>query len=115
MEGRAQGSFPNAGKIAGPRPRMSAERDAFFVAVWQDGGPMHRSRQQQMAALPPEKAKEAETLLAQAAEMEKTLPTKEVPMACASKRAETMDQKIFVRGDYHNLGEPVARTVPGDS
>ena len=38
-----------------------------------------------MAALPAEKAKQAETLLAQAAEMEKTLPTKEVPMACAVK------------------------------
>ena len=109
---QAQGSFPNSGKIAGPRPRMSVERDAFFVSAWQDGGPMHRSRQQQMAALPPEKAKQAETLLAQAAEMEKTLPTKEVPMACAVKEGPAMDQKIFVRGDYHNPGEPVARTVP---
>ena len=23
-----------------------------------------------------------------------------------------MDQKVFVRGDYHNLGDPVERTVP---
>ena len=51
-------------------------------------------------------------MLAQAAEMEKTLPTKEVPMACAVKEGETMDQKVFVRGDYHNLGDPVERTVP---
>jgi hypothetical protein len=109
---QAQGSFPNSGKIAGPRPRMSEERDAFFVSAWQDGGPMHRSRQQQMAALPAEKAKQAEALLAQAAEMEKALPTKEVPMACAVKEGPAMDQKIFVRGDYHNPGEPVARTVP---
>jgi hypothetical protein len=65
-----------------------------------------------MASLPPEKAKEVEALLAQAAEMEKTLPTKEVPMACAVKEGDTMDQKIFVRGDYHNLGDPVERTVP---
>jgi hypothetical protein len=113
----AQGSFPNAGKIAGPRPRMSVEKDAFFVAVWQDGGPLYRgplyrSREEQMASLSPEKAKQAEALLAQAAEMEKTLPTKEVPMACAVKEGETMDQKVFVRGDYHNLGDPVARTVP---
>jgi hypothetical protein len=109
---QAQSNFPNAGKVAGPHPRMSAEKDPFFVAIWQDGGPLYRSREAQMAALSPEKAKQAETLLAQAAEMEKTLPTKEVPMACAVKEGDTMDQKIFVRGDYHNLGDPVERTVP---
>jgi cytochrome c553 len=108
----AQGSFPNAGKIAGPRPRMNAGKDPFFVAVWQDGGPLYRSRDEQMASLSPEKAKQAEALIAQAAEMEKTLPTKEVPMACAVKEGQTMDQKVFVRGDYHNLGDPVEHTVP---
>jgi hypothetical protein len=108
----ARGSFPNAGKIAGPHPRMSAEKDPFFVAVWQSGGPLYRSRDEQMASLSPEKAKQAVTLLSQAAEMEKTLPTKEVPMACAVKEGETMDQKVFVRGDYNNLGDPVERTVP---
>ena len=108
----ARGSFPKAGKVAGPRPRMSADRDGFFVAVWQDGGPLHRSQEEQLASLPSEKAKQAEALLAQAAEMEKTLPTKEVPMACAVKEGDTMDQKIFVRGDYHNPGDPVERTVP---
>jgi hypothetical protein len=113
----ARGSFPNAGKIAGPRPRMSVEKDAFFVAVWQDGGPLYggplyRSREEQMASLSPEKAKQAAALIAQAAEMEKTLPTKEVPMACAVKEGDTMDQKVFVRGDYHNLGDAVERTAP---
>ena len=109
---QARTSFPNAGKVAGPRPRMSAEKDGFFVAVWQDSGPLHRSRDEQMASLSPEKAKEAEALLAQVAEREKALPMKEVPMACAVKEGDTMDQKIFVRGDYHNLGDPVERTFP---
>jgi hypothetical protein len=109
---QAQSNFPNAGKIAGPHPRMTIEKDAFFVATWQDGGPLHRSKDQQLASLSPEKAKQAALLLAQAAEMEKTLPTKEVPMACAVKEGDTMDQKVFIRGDYHNLGDPVERTVP---
>jgi cytochrome c553 len=114
---QAQGNFPNAGKIAGPHPRMSVEKDAFFVAVWQDGGPLYRgplyrSRDEQMASLSPEKSKQATALLAQAVEMEKTLPTKEVPMACAVKEGEAIDQKVFVRGDYHNLGDPVEHTVP---
>jgi hypothetical protein len=108
----ARSSYPNAGKVAGPRPRLSANHDRFFIAVWQDGGPLHRSREEQIASLPPEKAKEVEALLAQAVEKEKALPTKEVPMACAVKEGDTMDQKIFVRGDYHNLGDPVERTVP---
>ncbi len=108
----AQGSFPNSGKVAGPRPRMTAEKDPFFVAVWQDSGPLHRSREEQLASLTAEKAEQAKTLLAQAAELEKTLPTKEVPMACAVKEGQTMDQKVFLRGDYHSLGDPVERTVP---
>jgi cytochrome c553 len=109
---QAQSNFPNAGKIAGPHPRMTADKDPFFVAIWQDGGPLSRSRDEQMASLTPEKAEQAKALLAQAAEMEKTLPTKEVPMACAVKEGPSMDQKVFVRGDYHNLGDPVERTVP---
>jgi hypothetical protein len=108
----ARSSFPNAGKIAGPHPRMSAEKDPFFVAVWQENGPLHRSRDEQIAALPPEKAKEVTALLSQAADKERTLPRKEIPMACAVKEGETMNQKVFLRGDYHSLGDPVERTVP---
>ncbi|HLK62429.1 MAG TPA: DUF1549 and DUF1553 domain-containing protein [Bryobacteraceae bacterium] len=109
---QARNSFPHAGKVAGPRPQMSGAKDAFLTAVWVENGPLHRSREEQIATLPADKAKQVGELTAQLAEMEKTLPTKEVPMACAVKEGNTADQKIFVRGDYHNLGEPVARTVP---
>ncbi len=109
---QAQHSFPNAGKVAGPRPKLTGEKDPFFVAVWQNSGPLHRTRDEQLAALAPEKLREAQSLLAQSAELEKTLPSKEIPMACAVLEGETMDQKIFVRGDYHNLGDAVDRTVP---
>jgi hypothetical protein len=109
---QAQSNFPNAGKIAGPHPRMSAEKDPFFVAIWQDGGPLYRSRDEQMASLSPEKAAQAKTLMAQAAEMEKALPTKEVPMACAVKEGTKMLQSVFVRGDYHSAGDAVEPTAP---
>ncbi len=108
----ARSSFPKAGKIAGPHPQMSAEKDPFFVAVWQNSGPLHRSRDEQIAALPSDKGKEVTALLAEASDMERTLPRKEVPMACAVKEGETMNQKVFLRGDYHSLGDPVERTVP---
>jgi len=109
---QARNSFPNSGKIAGPRPQMTADKDPFFVAIWQNSGPLHRTQDEQLATLTPEKAHEVQTLLLQAADMEKTLPRKEIPMACAVKEGETMDQKVFLRGDYHSLGDPVARTVP---
>jgi hypothetical protein len=109
---QAQASFPSAGKVAGPHPEMTVEKAPFFVAVWQNGGPLHRSREEQLATLSGEKLQQAQKLLAQVGEMEKTLPTKEVPMACAVKEGETMDQKVFIRGDYHNLGDPVERTAP---
>jgi len=91
---------------------MSAAKDPFFVAVWPENGPLHRTREEQLATLAPEKLTQIQKLLADSAELEKTLPTHEVPMACAVKEGQTMDQKIFVRGDYHNLGDPVERTVP---
>ncbi len=109
---QALSSFTNEGKVAGPHQRMSAEKDPFFVAAWQDGGPLHRSREEQLASLAPEKAKQAQALMAQAAEMEKTLPAKDVPMACAVKEGTKMFQSIFVRGDYHNAGDSVEPTAP---
>ena len=108
----ARQSYPNSGKVAGPRPKMTMEKDPFFVAAWQDSGPLHRTQEEQLATLDAEKAKEARDLLAQATEMEKTLPRKEVPMACAVKEGETMNQHVFLRGDYHSLGDSVDRTVP---
>jgi cytochrome c553 len=108
----AQHSYPKAGKIAGPRPHMRPDKDAFAIAIWQNNGPLHYSREEQIAKLTPEKAQQVQALLAQAAELEKTLPTHEVPMACAVKEGETMDQHVFLRGDYHSLGDPVDRTVP---
>lgn len=108
----AQQSYPDAGKIAGPRPQLRSEKDAFAIAVWWKDGPLHRSREEQLATLSHDKAQEVQTLLAQASQLEKTLPTKEVPMACAVKEGETMNQKVFLRGDYHSLGDPVGRIGP---
>jgi hypothetical protein len=108
----ARGSYPNSGKVVGARPRMTVEKGPFFVATWQDGGPLHRTRDEQIASLSPDKATEVRELLAQADAMEKTLPRKEVAMACAVKEGDTVQQHVFLRGDYHSLGDPVERTVP---
>jgi cytochrome c553 len=110
---QAEQAFPSAGKIAGPRPQTDKQKDQFFYATWiADNGPLHRSQDEQIATLTPEKTATLRGLLAQTAELEKTLPKTEVPMACAVKEGEIVDQHVFLRGDYHNLGDPVERTVP---
>ena len=109
----ARGSYPNAGKVAGPRPEVDPKQHPFFYAAWLDPkGPLYRSQEDQIATLKPEQQTELRKLLAQSEEAEKTLPTKEIPMAAAVKEGPTMDQKVFLRGDYHNLGDPVERTEP---
>ena len=110
---QARQAFPSAGKVAGPRPQVNKDKDPFFYATFVADGPVHRSREEQIATLTPEQAGEVRGLLARSAELERTVPKSEVPMACAVKEGETMDQKVFLRGDYHNLGDPVDRTVPG--
>ena len=109
---QAEQSFPSAGKIAGPRPVMNKQKDPFFVATWIENGPLYRSKDEQIATLAPEKAEQIRALLTRSAELAKNLPTQEIPMACAVKEGETMDQKVFIRGDYHSLGDKVAPTVP---
>ena len=109
---QAERSFPSAGKVAGPRPEVSKKDDAFFYATWVAAGPLQRTEEEQIATLTPEKADALRVLLAKEAELRRTVPSQEIPMACAVKEGQTMDQKVFVRGDYHNLGDPVTLTAP---
>jgi len=109
---QARRAFPSAGKVAGPRPEVNKDQNPFFHATFVADGPIHRSRDEQIATLKAEQAIEVRALLAKSVELERTVPKSEVPMACAVKEGDTMDQKVFLRGDYHNLGDPVSRTVP---
>ncbi len=109
----ARQSYPSAGKVAGPKPLVNKTQYPFFYAAWADpSGPLYRSEDDRISALAPDKATEIRALLAQSAAAEKILPTQEIPMACAVKEGPAMDQHVFLRGDYHNLGDPVERTVP---
>jgi len=109
----ARSGYPSAGKLPGPRPQVDAKKDPFFYAVWvEQNGPLTRTEDDQIASLAPEKQTEVRALLAKSAELEKNLPAKEIPMACAVKEGETMAQHVFLRGDYHNEGDLVSPTVP---
>ncbi len=113
---QAQSNYPQCGK---DRRTASAhdggEGPVLLRGMAATAGRFTVRSEEQFASLTPEKAAQARDLLAQAAAMEKTLPTKEVPMACAVKEGDTMDQKVFLRGDYHNLGDPVRAHGPRDS
>ena len=135
----ARHSYPAAGKVAGPRPVFRSEDGPFFHAVWIEKGPLHRSQEDQIATIKDDgadddsvkkegrrgkddkprepqtreqKIKSVRELIAQRTELERTAPTKEVPMASAVKEGESEDQKVFLRGDYHNLGDPVQKIPP---
>ena len=109
---QARKSYPEAGKVAGPRPEWKLADGPFFYATWITNGPMHLSQDDQIATLDGEKAKSVRDLIAQREQLERAAPKEEVPMACAVKEGPVMDQKVFLRGDYHNLGAPAPRTFP---
>lgn len=88
------------GRDVPARPKFEAEDDPFFEAATLKGGPMELPESPRLVVL----RKEFEQL-------EKSLP--EAPaMASAVNDGIPVDQKVFVRGDYHNLGEPVAKQFP---
>ena len=112
---QAYRSFPAAGKVAGARPVVSQEKEPFFYAVAASEtprGPFYQSEDDQLATLSPEKAAAVRALIVQRNEAERLAPKHEIAMACTVKEGPTMDQKVFLRGDYHNLGDPVQRTAP---
>jgi hypothetical protein len=88
------------GRDLPPRPKVDADEDPFFEAATFKSGPMELPDSPRLVVL----RKEFEQL-------EKSLP--EPPaMASAVGDGIPVDQRVFVRGDYHNPGEPVAKQFP---
>jgi mono/diheme cytochrome c family protein len=109
---QARKSYPAAGKVAGPRPEWRATDGPFFDAVWIQNGPMHLSHDDQIATLAADKAASVREMIAQREQLERAAPKQEIPMACAVKEGPAIDQKVFLHGDYHNLGVPAPRAFP---
>ncbi len=83
-----------------PRPKSDAEDDPFFDAVTFNGGPLDLPDSPRVAEL----RREWDSLV-------KTLPP-EPPMASAVTESAPVDQHVFLHGDHHNLGDPVAKVFP---
>jgi len=82
------------------RPKPNAAEHPFFVKTTFDGGPMDA----------PESAR-VHLLRLEWELLKKTLP-EEPGMVSAVADGPSIDQRIFVRGNLHNPGEPVAKGFP---
>ena len=88
------------GRDVPARPKFDPEDDPFFEATTFQGGPMELPDSPRLIVL----RKEFEKL-------EKSLP--EAPaMASAVNDGISVDQKVFVHGDYHNPGPAVPKQFP---
>ena len=89
------------------RPKPDAEAEPFFTAVTFNGGPMELADSERVAQL----RREFDIL-------QKGLG-KEPDLASAVTDGPAISQQVFVRGDHHSRGEPVAKVFPvvlaGDS
>ncbi len=93
------------------KPEFEAGQDRFFAQVYfGKEGPLQFSEKDEgdFSAADVTRLKQ---LRAQRDGIKKQAP-QEPEMACAVAEGESVSQKVFVRGDYHNPGDDVPKAVP---
>ncbi len=94
------------------RPKFDPEEDRFFHDVhFAEGGPFTLSEQEQDAVIPAPTAAAVAGLRQELKHLEATLPP-EPELASSVAEGDVVQQKVFIRGDHHNPGEPVSRGFP---
>ncbi len=86
-------------------------KDLFFRAVFFQGGPYALNDAAREKSLPAAVQTQLAALRAQADEIKKKSPP-EPDMADAVDEDKPVQQKVLLRGDYHNEGEDAPRAVP---
>ena len=95
-----------------PKPKFEAGGDRFFHEVYfEEGGPFSLSESEQEQVFSEESREQLADLRLELQRLEESLPP-EPDMACAVEEGEPVQQKVFVRGDYNNLGEDVPKAFP---
>jgi hypothetical protein len=93
------------------KPGFEAGQDRFFSEIYFDKkGPLAVSESDELR-FRPEARKQLKALVAEREELKKKAPA-EPQMACAVEEGEIIDQKVFIRGAYHNPGEDAPKDVP---
>jgi hypothetical protein len=94
------------------KPKFDADKDPFFNEVYiAAGGPFAITAKEQDKIF----SDESKQRLAGLKEQEKSLKAAAPPepaMACAVQEGEPVDQRVFIRGDYASLGDPVQKGFP---
>ncbi len=95
-----------------PKPRFEPGNDRFFYDVYAARkAPFRFSDEEQKSILKPETQQLIATLTADLKQL-KDNAKPEPPMADAVEEGEVVDQKVFIRGDYHAEGDDAPKVFP---
>jgi hypothetical protein len=92
------------------KPKFEAGDDRFFNDVYFEGGPFVPGGKDQKRFSSEQWSKLA-ALRKEQEELKKSAP-EEPEMACAIEDGDSVEQKVFVRGDYNNPGEAAPKGFP---
>ena len=92
------------------KPKFEAGDDRFFNDVYFAGGPFDVGDKDQKR-FSSEQWSRLTALHKEQAELKKSAP-KEPEMACAIEDGDSVEQKVFIRGDYNNSGEAAPKGFP---
>ncbi|MEX2262999.1 MAG: PSD1 and planctomycete cytochrome C domain-containing protein [Bryobacteraceae bacterium] len=84
------------------KPKFDADKDPFFAEASFEGGPF---------AFDEGAISRLTEARARLKELEDAVPP-EPPMASAVTEGDMVDQKVFLRGDHHNPGQPAPKRFP---
>ena len=95
-----------------PRPKFEPGEDRFFHEVYfADKGPFFLEEKAQEQVFSQESNRLLGLYRQELKHLEETLPS-EPAMACAVEDGDPVRQRVFVRGDYNNLGEEAPKRFP---
>ena len=95
-----------------PRPKFEPGQDRFFHEVYFAGtGPFFLEEKAQEKVFSQESNRILALYRQELKQLEGTLPL-EPAMACAVEEGDPVRQRVFVRGDYNNLGEEAPKRFP---
>jgi mono/diheme cytochrome c family protein len=92
------------------KPKFEAGDDRFFNDVYFEGGPFVPGGKDQKRFSSGQWSR-LTALRKEQEELKKSAPA-EPEMACAIEDGDSVEQKVFIRGDYNNPGEAAPRSFP---
>ena len=93
------------------RPEFEAGRDRFFHEVYFGKEAPFSLSPDDQTKFTPDDWQRISGLKKEIEDLKKQTPA-EPEMACAVEEGESVNQKVFIRGDYHNEGEDAAKSFP---